>query len=65
LANKQDQEGALDELDICDSLGLEEAVNVHKCPCRVVSCSFEFSVHTEETTEACFKKYFRQQPVDL
>ncbi|XP_064628056.1 ADP-ribosylation factor-like protein 13B [Lineus longissimus] len=39
LANKQDCEGALDELDICDSLGLEEIVNVHKCPCRVEMCS--------------------------
>ena len=37
LANKQDQEGALDEIDVCDQLNLEDIVNECKCPCKVVS----------------------------
>ena len=37
LANKQDKSGALDEVDICDQLNLEELVNKFKTPCRVVS----------------------------
>ena len=36
LANKQDVSGALDEMDICDHLQLEDLVNTHKIPCRVV-----------------------------
>ncbi|XP_072178565.1 uncharacterized protein [Diadema setosum] len=39
LANKQDREGALDEIDICDQLDLEDIVNNSKCPCRVETCS--------------------------
>lgn len=39
LANKQDQVGALDELDICEVLTLEALVNKNHCPCRVESCS--------------------------
>ncbi|XP_022098135.1 ADP-ribosylation factor-like protein 13B isoform X3 [Acanthaster planci] len=39
LANKQDKEGALDEIDICDQLNLEDMVNDSKCPCRVETCS--------------------------
>ena len=37
LANKQDKEGALDEIDLCERLNLENMVNHFKCPCRVVS----------------------------
>ena len=39
LANKQDLHGAMDELDVCQQLNLEEVVNLNKCPCRVVSTS--------------------------
>ncbi|KRT78440.1 ADP ribosylation factor, partial [Oryctes borbonicus] len=39
LANKQDNENALDELDIIESLGLECLVNKQKCPTLVESCS--------------------------
>ncbi|XP_071801200.1 uncharacterized protein [Asterias amurensis] len=39
LANKQDKEGALDEIDICDQLSLEDMVTDSKCPCRVETCS--------------------------
>lgn len=39
LANKQDIEDALDEIDICERLNLEELVNRNKCPCRVETCS--------------------------
>ncbi|XP_064618297.1 ADP-ribosylation factor-like protein 13B isoform X2 [Liolophura sinensis] len=39
LANKQDVDGALDEMDICDQMRLEEVVNTNKCPCRVEMCS--------------------------
>ncbi len=37
LANKQDISGAMDELDVCQQLSLEEMVNINKVPCRVVS----------------------------
>ena len=46
LANKQDVDGALDELDICDRLRLEELVNQHKCPCRVVRLQKDFVFNT-------------------
>lgn len=36
LANKQDKPNALDEVDICEQLGVESAVNANKCPCRMV-----------------------------
>ncbi|XP_071956757.1 uncharacterized protein [Antedon mediterranea] len=39
LANKQDVDGALDEVDICEQLELEEMVNESKCPCRVETCT--------------------------
>ena len=39
LANKQDVEGAMDEVEICDALDLENLVNENKCPCRVEMCA--------------------------
>ncbi|XP_061195791.1 ADP-ribosylation factor-like protein 13B [Saccostrea echinata] len=39
LANKQDQESALDEVDIMEQLSLENIVNINKCPCRIETCS--------------------------
>ncbi|VDI22948.1 ADP-ribosylation factor-like protein 13B [Mytilus galloprovincialis] len=39
LANKQDHQNAMDEVDICDQLGLEDLVNANKCPCRIETCS--------------------------
>lgn len=39
LANKQDKPGAMDEVDICEGLNLEELVNRNKCPCRVEMCA--------------------------
>jgi ADP-ribosylation factor-like protein 13B len=39
LANKQDREGALDELDIVDLLNVEAVVNQHHCPTTVEMCS--------------------------
>ena len=36
LANKQDVKGAMDDIDIVQMIGLEELVNVNKCPCRIV-----------------------------
>ena len=39
LANKHDVDSALDEVDVCEQLDLEEMVNESKCPCRVVSTS--------------------------
>ncbi|KAL1516648.1 hypothetical protein ABEB36_000532 [Hypothenemus hampei] len=38
LANKQDQESALDEIDIIECLQIEEMVNKYKCPTLVQSC---------------------------
>jgi hypothetical protein len=39
LANKQDREGALDELDIVERLNVEAVVNQHRCPTLVEMCS--------------------------
>ncbi|KAK7790852.1 hypothetical protein R5R35_010726 [Gryllus longicercus] len=39
LANKQDCEGALDELDIVEKLDLEALVNQQRCPTMVETCS--------------------------
>lgn len=39
LANKQDVEGALDEIDIVETLKIEQIVNSYKCPARVETCS--------------------------
>ncbi|KAG0719735.1 ADP-ribosylation factor-like protein 13B [Chionoecetes opilio] len=39
LANKQDVEGAMDEIDLVEGLKVEEIVNRFKCPTRVETCS--------------------------
>lgn len=39
LANKQDQESALDEIDLIEYLKIEELVNKYCCPALVQSCS--------------------------
>ena len=39
LANKQDKENALDELEIVDQLDVESVVNRYRCLTRVEICS--------------------------
>lgn len=39
LANKQDKENALDEIDLVEKLDLEIMVNMHQCPTLIESCS--------------------------
>lgn len=39
LANKQDINGAIDELDLVENLDVEHAANTMKCPTRVEICS--------------------------
>ncbi|XP_043847012.1 ADP-ribosylation factor-like protein 13B [Dromiciops gliroides] len=39
LANKQDKEGALTEVDIIECLSLEKLVNEQKCRCQIEPCS--------------------------
>lgn len=39
LANKQDVNGAIDELDIVENLDVERAANAMRCPTRVETCS--------------------------
>ncbi|VVC36716.1 P-loop containing nucleoside triphosphate hydrolase,Small GTP-binding protein domain,Small GTPase [Cinara cedri] len=39
FANKQDKQGALDELDIVDRLNVEAVVNTNKCPTLVETCT--------------------------
>ncbi|XP_045596742.2 ADP-ribosylation factor-like protein 13B isoform X2 [Procambarus clarkii] len=39
LANKQDVDGAMDEIDLVESLSVEQVVNKYKCPTRVETCS--------------------------
>lgn len=36
LLNKQDQPGAVDEVDAAERLDLSDAVNRYKSPCRIV-----------------------------
>ncbi|KAL1422912.1 hypothetical protein MTO96_021633 [Rhipicephalus appendiculatus] len=38
LLNKQDLETAVDEMEMCSLLDLENVVNQHKCPTRVENC---------------------------
>lgn len=38
LLNKQDLETAVDEIEMCSLLDLENTVNQHKCPTRVENC---------------------------
>lgn len=38
LANKQDVDGALDEIDVVERLNLEAIVNEQKCPTLVETC---------------------------
>ncbi|XP_012221906.1 ADP-ribosylation factor-like protein 13B [Linepithema humile] len=39
LANKQDLNGAIDELDLVENLDVEHAANAMKCPTRVETCT--------------------------
>ncbi|XP_018314464.1 ADP-ribosylation factor-like protein 13B isoform X2 [Mycetomoellerius zeteki] len=39
LANKQDLNGAIDELDVVENLDVEHAANAMRCPTRVETCS--------------------------
>ncbi|KAL3285211.1 hypothetical protein HHI36_019326 [Cryptolaemus montrouzieri] len=39
LANKQDNENALDEIDLHENLSLEDIVNLYQCPTLVECCS--------------------------
>ncbi|XP_002735021.1 uncharacterized protein LOC100375027 [Saccoglossus kowalevskii] len=57
LANKQDVEGALDEIDICEQLNLEDLVNESKCPCRVETCAANLGIgkKMDKSIKAGFK----------
>lgn len=39
LANKQDLNGAIDELDLVENLDVEHVANTMRCPTRVETCS--------------------------
>lgn len=39
LANKQDVQGAVDELDLVENLDVERVANAMRCPTRVETCS--------------------------
>lgn len=39
LANKQDVNGAIDELDVVENLDVERMANAMRCPTRVETCS--------------------------
>ncbi|XP_069137160.1 uncharacterized protein [Argopecten irradians] len=39
LANKTDLENAMESIDVCDKIHLEDQVNKHKCPSRIESTS--------------------------
>lgn len=39
MANKQDNNGAIDELDLVENLEVEHAANSMRCPTRVETCS--------------------------
>ncbi|XP_060085592.1 ADP-ribosylation factor-like protein 13B [Ylistrum balloti] len=39
LANKCDREDAMDSVDVCQKINLEDQVNRHKCPSRIESVS--------------------------
>ncbi|KAK2580380.1 hypothetical protein KPH14_006135 [Odynerus spinipes] len=51
LANKQDVNDAIDELDLVDNLDVENLVNTTRCPTRVETCScFYEKEHVKSST---------------
>ncbi|XP_015590036.1 ADP-ribosylation factor-like protein 13B [Cephus cinctus] len=48
LANKQDLNGAIDELDLVENLDIERIANAMRCPTRVETCSCFYPVSKSE-----------------
>lgn len=57
LANKQDNENALDELDLIESLELERLVNKERCPTLVESCSATITSNKSQLDPSIKKGY--------
>ncbi|XP_046410801.1 ADP-ribosylation factor-like protein 13B [Neodiprion fabricii] len=58
LANKQDLDGALDELDLVENLDVERVANEMRCPTRVETCScFYAMTKSQKSTEGIINGY--------
>ncbi|XP_012251088.2 ADP-ribosylation factor-like protein 13B isoform X2 [Athalia rosae] len=58
LANKQDLNGALDELDLVENLDVERVANTMRCPTRVETCSCFYAVtKSKKSTEGIMNGY--------
>ncbi|XP_011687400.1 PREDICTED: ADP-ribosylation factor-like protein 13B [Wasmannia auropunctata] len=59
LANKQDLNGAIDELDIVENLDVERAANAMKCPTRVETCSCIYDKEQSKSSIVGIKDGYR------
>ncbi|XP_011644714.1 ADP-ribosylation factor-like protein 13B [Pogonomyrmex barbatus] len=59
LANKQDLNGAIDELDVVENLDVEHAANTMKCPTRVETCSCIFDKEQSKSSTAGIKDGYK------
>ncbi|XP_039305811.1 ADP-ribosylation factor-like protein 13B isoform X2 [Solenopsis invicta] len=59
LANKQDMNGAIDELDIVENLDVEQAANAMRCPTRVETCSCIYKKEQSKTSTAGIKDGYK------
>jgi len=59
LANKQDLNGAIDELDIVENLDVESAANAMRCPTRVETCSCIYNKEQSKSSIAGIKDGYK------
>ncbi|KAL0111636.1 hypothetical protein PUN28_013075 [Cardiocondyla obscurior] len=59
LANKQDLNEAIDELDVVENLDVERAANAMKCPTRVETCSCIYNKEQSKSNTAGIKDGYK------
>ncbi|XP_020277729.1 ADP-ribosylation factor-like protein 13A isoform X2 [Pseudomyrmex gracilis] len=59
LANKQDLNGAIDELDLVENLDVEQAANAMKCPTRVETCSCIYDKEQSRNSDMGIKNGYK------
>ena len=59
LANKQDLNGAIDELDVVENLDVECAANAMRCPTRVETCSCFYSKEQSKSSTMGIKDGYK------
>ncbi|XP_011878611.1 PREDICTED: ADP-ribosylation factor-like protein 13B [Vollenhovia emeryi] len=59
LANKQDLNGAIDELDVVENLDVERAANAMRCPTRVETCSCIYNKEQPKSSIAGIREGYK------